>query len=74
LIGALARSLALFVAFLMVSVRIAQRCSNQVYQLVAVGITTWICAEALNQHLFGAGVVGRHRGAVAVSSPTAARH
>ncbi len=46
LIGALA-VIALFVAFLMVSVRIAQRCSNQVYQLVAVGITTWICAEAL---------------------------
>ena len=39
--------LALFVAFLMVSVRIAQQCSNQVYRLVAVGITTWIAMEAL---------------------------
>jgi cell division protein FtsW len=46
LIGALA-VIALFVAFLMVSVRIAQRCSNQVYRLVAVGITTWIAVEAL---------------------------
>jgi cell division protein FtsW len=46
LIGTLA-VLALFVAFLMVSVRIAQQCSNQVYRLVAVGITTWICVEAL---------------------------
>jgi cell division protein FtsW len=45
-IGALA-VIALFVAFLMVSVRIARQCSNQVYQLVAVGITTWICVEAL---------------------------
>jgi cell division protein FtsW len=46
LVGTLA-VLALFVAFLMVSVRIAQQCSNQVYRLVAVGITTWICVEAL---------------------------
>jgi cell division protein FtsW len=46
LIGTLA-VIALFVAFLMVSVRIAQRCSNQVYRLVAVGITTWIAVEAL---------------------------
>jgi cell division protein FtsW len=46
LIGALA-VIALFVAFLMVSVRIAQRCSNQVYRLAAVGITTWIAVEAL---------------------------
>lgn len=46
LFGALA-VIALFVAFLMVSVRIAQRCSNQVYRLVAVGITTWIAVEAL---------------------------
>ena len=38
---------ALFLAFLMVAVRIAQRCSNQVYRLVAVGITTWIMVEAL---------------------------
>lgn len=46
LIGTLA-VLALFVGFLMVSMRIAQRCSNQVYRLVAIGITTWICVEAL---------------------------
>ncbi|HEY5111282.1 MAG TPA: putative peptidoglycan glycosyltransferase FtsW [Acidimicrobiales bacterium] len=46
LVGTLA-VLALFVAFLMVSVRIAQQCSNQVYRLAAVGITTWICVEAL---------------------------
>jgi cell division protein FtsW len=45
-IGALA-VIALFVAFLMVSVRIAQQCSNQVYRMIAVGITTWICVEAL---------------------------
>lgn len=46
LIGTLA-VLALFVGFLMVSTRIAQQCSNQVYRLMAVGITTWICVEAL---------------------------
>jgi cell division protein FtsW len=46
LVGTLA-VIALFIAFLMVAVRIAQRCSNQVYRLVAVGITTWIMVEAL---------------------------
>jgi cell division protein FtsW len=46
LIGTLA-VLGLFVAFLMVSIRIAQQCSNQVYRLIAVGITTWIAVEAL---------------------------
>jgi cell division protein FtsW len=46
LVGTLA-VIALFIAFLMVSVRIAQRCSNQVYRLMAVGITTWIVVEAL---------------------------
>jgi cell division protein FtsW len=46
LIGTLA-VIALFIAFLMVAVRIAQRCSNQVYRLIAVGITTWIAVEAL---------------------------
>lgn len=46
LLGTLA-VLALFVGFLMVSVRIAQQCTNQVYRLVAVGITTWIVVEAL---------------------------
>lgn len=37
----------LFVAFLFASVRIAQKCTNDVYQLVVVGITTWICVEAV---------------------------
>jgi cell division protein FtsW len=46
LIGTLA-VIALFIAFLMVAVRIAQQCSNQVLRLVAVGITTWIAVEAL---------------------------
>jgi cell division protein FtsW len=46
IIGSLA-VIALFVAFLMVSVRIARQCSNQVYRLIAVGITTWIIVEAL---------------------------
>ncbi|HQT99045.1 MAG TPA: putative peptidoglycan glycosyltransferase FtsW [Acidimicrobiales bacterium] len=46
LIGALT-VLALFVAFLFASLAIARRCSNQVYRLVAVGIATWITAEAL---------------------------
>ncbi len=46
LIGTLA-VIALFIAFVMVAVRIAQQCSNQVYRLVAVGITTWIAVEAL---------------------------
>jgi cell division protein FtsW len=46
IIGSLA-VIALFVAFLMVAVRIARQCSNQVYRLIAVGITTWIIVEAL---------------------------
>jgi cell division protein FtsW len=46
LIGTLA-VLALFIAFVMVAIRIAQQCTNQVYRLVAVGITTWIAVEAL---------------------------
>ncbi len=46
LVGTLA-VIALFLAFLMVAVRIAQRCSNQVYRLIAIGITTWIMVEAL---------------------------
>jgi cell division protein FtsW len=46
LVGTLA-VIALFLAFLMVAVRIAQRSSNQVYRLLAVGITTWIMVEAL---------------------------
>jgi len=46
LIGTLA-VIALFIAFLMAAVRIAQQCSNQVYRLMAVGITSWIAVEAL---------------------------
>ena len=46
LVGTLA-VIGLFVAFLLASVRIAQRCTNQVYRLMAVGITTWICVEAV---------------------------
>jgi len=46
IIGTLA-VIALFIAFLMVSVRIARQCSNQVYRLIAIGITTWITVEAL---------------------------
>jgi cell division protein FtsW len=46
LIGTLA-VLALFIAFVMVAIRIAQQCTSQVYRLVAVGITTWIAVEAL---------------------------
>ncbi len=39
--------IALFIAFLFAAIRIAQRCPNSVYRLVAVGITTWIAVEAL---------------------------
>jgi cell division protein FtsW len=39
--------IALFVAFLFAAVRIAQQCTNSVYRLIAVGITTWIAVEAL---------------------------
>ena len=39
--------IALFVAFLFAAVRIAQQCTNSVYRIVAVGITTWIAVEAL---------------------------
>ena len=39
--------IALFVAFLFAAVRIAQQCTNSVYRLVAIGITTWIAVEAL---------------------------
>ena len=46
LIGTLA-VIALFVAFLFAAVRIAQQCTNSVYRLIAVGITTWIAVEAL---------------------------
>jgi cell division protein FtsW len=39
--------IALFVAFLFAAVRIAEKCTNDVYRLVAVGIATWITIEAL---------------------------
>ncbi|MGD0853952.1 MAG: putative peptidoglycan glycosyltransferase FtsW [Acidimicrobiales bacterium] len=39
--------IALFIAFVFAAVRIAQQCTNSVYRLVAVGITTWIAVEAL---------------------------
>ena len=39
--------LGLFVAFLFSAVRIAQQCGNEVYRLIAVGITTWIAVEAI---------------------------
>jgi len=64
--------IALFVAFLFAAVRIAQQCTNSVYRLVAVGITTWIAVEAL---INIASVVGwwRSRESRCPSSPTAAR-
>jgi cell division protein FtsW len=46
LIGTLA-VLALFIAFMFASVHIAQRCTNSVYRLMAIGIATWIAVEAL---------------------------
>lgn len=39
--------IALFVWFLLVATRIAQQCTNEVYRLIAVGITTWIMVEAI---------------------------
>jgi cell division protein FtsW len=46
LIGALL-VIALFVWFLLVATRIAQQCTNEVYRLIVVGITTWIMVEAI---------------------------
>lgn len=37
----------LFVWFLSVSMHIAKQCTNDVYRLVAVGVTTWIMVEAI---------------------------
>ncbi len=37
----------LFAWFLLVSVRIAARCTNQAYRFVAMGITVWIALEAI---------------------------
>ncbi len=45
-IGALV-VLGLFVWFLFAGLRVARQCSNPVYQLIAVGITTWITLEAV---------------------------
>jgi cell division protein FtsW len=45
-IGAMA-VLVLFVAFLFCATRIAQRCADPAHRLIAVGITTWICLEAV---------------------------
>jgi cell division protein FtsW len=39
--------IALFVAFLFACVRIAQKCSNDVYRLIAMGIAAWISLEAI---------------------------
>jgi cell division protein FtsW len=39
--------LGLFVWFLFAGLRVARTCSNPVYQLVAVGVTTWITLEAI---------------------------
>jgi len=46
LVGTLA-VLGLFVWFLLVATRIAQQCTNEVYRLAAVGITTWIVLESV---------------------------
>ena len=45
-IGALV-VLGLFVWFLFAGLRVAGQCTNPVYQLLAVGITTWITLEAI---------------------------
>jgi cell division protein FtsW len=45
-IGALV-VIALFVAFLFASVRIAQKSNNDVHRLIAMGIATWITLEAI---------------------------
>lgn len=39
--------IALFVWFLFVATRIAKQCTNEVYRLVVVGVTTWIALEAI---------------------------
>ena len=39
--------LGLFVWFLFAATRVAQQCTNDVYRLIAVGITTWIVLEAV---------------------------
>ncbi len=46
LIGTLS-VIALFIGFLMVSTRIARQCTNEVYRLIVVGITTWLILEAV---------------------------
>jgi len=39
--------LGLFLWFMFVALRIAQRCTNKVYQLIVVGVTAWIMLEAI---------------------------
>ena len=39
--------IALFLAFLFAAVRIAQRCTNQSYRFIVIGITTWIIFESI---------------------------
>jgi len=46
LIGTLS-VIALFVGFLLAATRIARQCTNEVYRLMVVGITTWIVLEAV---------------------------
>jgi cell division protein FtsW len=45
-IGALV-VLGLFVWFMFAGLRVARQCTNPVYQLLAVGVTTWITLEAI---------------------------
>lgn len=46
LVGTLA-VLGLFLWFLIVATRIAKQCTNDVYRLLVVGVTTWIVLEAI---------------------------
>jgi len=46
LIGSLV-VIGLFIGFLLVATRIAKQCTNEVYRLLVVGVTTWIVLEAI---------------------------
>jgi cell division protein FtsW len=46
LIGSLV-VIGLFIWFLFVATRIAKQCTNEVYRLLVVGVTTWIVLEAI---------------------------
>ena len=46
LIGSLV-VIGLFIWFLLVATRIAKQCTNEVYRLLVVGVTTWIVLEAI---------------------------